>query len=113
MAKRPVLGQGLHKIDEDILGANAGILSELFDYAAIERLLLGESARVVDGNLNYDEIIATRDSKISGAAPKICRVMLRNQHEEIILGHIEGLAHGLIKPVKNRLPIGNRLSPTQ
>ena len=68
VADGPVLGQRLDEIDEDILRPNAGIVGELFDDAAIKRLLLREAARVVDRQLNDDEIIAARDSEISGCS---------------------------------------------
>src|SRR5215510_2874169 len=113
VANGPVLGQRLDEIDEDILRANAGIGDELLDDAAIKRPLLRQGPRVVDGQLNDDEIIAARDSEIRGAAAEISRVMLRDHHEEVIRWHIERLVHRLGESVENRLPIGGGLAPAQ
>ena len=69
VAKRPVLGQRLDEIDEDILRAKAGACRRVFLRCGDKALLLREGTRVVDGQLNDDEIVAAPDSASTDFAP--------------------------------------------
>src|SRR3546814_2888387 len=65
------------------------------------------------GQLDDDQIVAACHPEIGGAAPEIGRVMLGDQHEEVVLGHIEGFAHRLVKAVENGMPVGGGLAAAQ
>src|SRR3546814_20501071 len=62
------------------------------------------------GQLDDDQIVAACHPEIGGAAPEIGRVMLGDQHEEVVLGHIEGFAHRLVKAPETGLPVGDGLA---
>src|SRR5581483_2741284 len=71
VSERPVLRQDLDEVDEDVLGADAGILRQVLHDRAIERFLLVTAARVADGELDQHQIVATRDAKIVLAVTEI------------------------------------------
>src|ERR1700679_2172821 len=113
MAERPVFRKHLDQIDEDILRPQPGAVGQPFDDAPIQLLLLLHIARVADGDLNDDQIVAALDAEIIRAIDEIVLVMFGDDHEAVAFGDIEGLAHGLIEAFENGFAVGSGLAPPE
>jgi hypothetical protein len=70
IAERPVLGEDLDAIDEDVFRPYARINRQVVDHLAIERLFLFDRAGVVGADLDHDQIVAAADAEIVLAEQK-------------------------------------------
>ena len=108
VADGPVLFRGGENGHEPVLPPDAGIFAEQLRDPPEQRFFLFRGAGVEHGDLDIHEIIAPGDAK-GIAVAKVRGVMLGDDHELVVFGHVERFAHRPVKAVADRLPIGFRL----
>lgn len=106
VAEGPVLLRNLDQVDEHVLRTQTGVLTQIGDDGAVERLLLRQGARIRDGELQDDEVAAAGDVQIAAAEVEVLRRKLLHLHEQIFLRYVEGLAQGGVDAVDERIAIG-------
>ncbi len=106
---RPVLLGRIKHVHEHVLGPDPRVLAEQVRDLAIQRFLLLGRARGEHRDLNQHGVFAARDA-IGIAAAKVGRLVLGDGHERVAFRHVQGLTHGAVKSVENRLAVAFRLA---
>jgi hypothetical protein len=109
VADGPILFCSIENDHEHVLRAYAGAFSEQLHDSPEQRFLLFRTAGVEHGDLDVHDIGAPGDA-VGITIAEVRSVMLRDSHELVVFGHVQHLAHRAVKAVKDRLPIGFRLS---
>src|ERR1700752_5312521 len=113
VAERPVFRKHLNEVDDDVPRPHPRILREPGANLGIRRLLLGARARVADGELNKNDIGAVADAEILGRVAEVSLVMLADNHETVVLGHVEHRAQRVVNAIEQGLAIGGGLASSE
>lgn len=97
MPKRPVFHTGCTDDHHDILGRNARADSEQFDESRVERLLTGPAAGATTGDVNQDEIAATRPTAVFPVIYQFTRLALLKDLKTIPRRNLERLLKRILQ----------------
>src|SRR5215813_6112973 len=105
MAKRPVFLRYLDQVDHDIIRPSLQPLLKIIDDTFVESLLEFDGATGIQRDLNEDDIFAVAAAQVAFSKIQVISIVLRDDLEFVVAGHIDKVDHGLVYDLAQRLSI--------